>query len=147
MFLSDLQEKQRADERTRTADPIATRVRPSRSYGQDHASRALEDACAAGLQYGCSKSIGRPISNPLTVRCFPCKTSLFLKWAMLGSNQRPPPCKRLWACFGVLVGVVNVLQNTGIWTSATSCDNRKFRPIGVRNGVQASCLRRPCTKT
>jgi hypothetical protein len=58
----------------------------------DHVIRALEDLLAAGLQYGCSKGVAKHIPA-LSSAAFHLQTAAFSKWAMLGSNQRPPPCK------------------------------------------------------
>jgi Transposase, Mutator family len=46
-----------------------------------------------GLQYSCSKRTGRPIPSLLSRAAFYLQNVAFSKWAMLGSNQRPPPCK------------------------------------------------------
>ena len=47
---------------------------------------------AAGLQYGCNKRSGKRILvHSCATLCL--QRVAFLKWAMLGSNQRPPPCK------------------------------------------------------
>ena len=48
---------------------------------------------ADGLQYGCSKRAGERIPAPPSCAAFYLQNAAFPKWAMLGSNQRPPPCK------------------------------------------------------
>jgi hypothetical protein len=59
---------------------------------QGYVTRALEDVYPAGLQYGCSKRA--EIRSPaLSCAAFYLQSAAFSKWAMLGSNQRPPPCK------------------------------------------------------
>ncbi len=60
---------------------------------QDHVTRALEDAlCCDGLQYGCSKRAGKRAQPSLLCGVLPANAA-FSRWAMLDSNQRPPPCK------------------------------------------------------
>src|SRR5215204_4323139 len=69
---------------------------------QDSATNAMEAAgvgnrLVSGLRSGCStvavRGPARVSLGPLTCATFYLQNSAFPKWAMLGSNQRPPPCK------------------------------------------------------
>jgi hypothetical protein len=98
---------ERADERTRTADlespatslnqrPLIRKSVYANRLSCGYFRSSLTPPCLVDpplFQSGCSKRAGKRIP---ALSSYPQKIALlqvFSKWAMLGSNQRPPPCK------------------------------------------------------
>jgi hypothetical protein len=52
----------------------------------------------------------RDSSGPFSYSTFYLQNAAFSEWAMLGSNQRPPPCKRSATVFQRLLELAKSLQ-------------------------------------
>lgn len=63
---------------------------------------------------------------------FYLQNASFSKWAMLGSNQRPPPCKGGLILSQVFNVVQKYLQNGGLVYSGRRTRSRLFAWVGVK---------------